>query len=766
MNQMPIYNSRILKNYLEYISKHYPEISTSKIIEYTGIFNYQVNDEGHWFTQQQVNRFHEIVQQLTENTNMSREVGRYAVSSDASGAIRHYLLGFVTPATAYTLIDKVAANLNRGKTFRTRTISPNHVEVEVTVQHDIQEQVYQCENRIGSLEALGKVFSEKFADIEHPICIHRGGDRCVYHVRWEPSAFFFWKRIRNYLTALSIPLCVTLLFFLPPAGMLFAFLLCLSTVLGLSFHTERLERLKLSKSIANQGDVAGRLLDQINLSYNNALLIQEIGQATSSILDIDHLLAFVTEALEKRLDFDRGMIMLANRERTRLLYTIGYGYKSGDNDFFKNIEFHLDKPDSRGVFVVSFKKQIPFLINDLKEIEKDISSRSLAFARKMGTQSFICAPIVFKGESLGVLVVDNPRSKRLLSQSDMSLLMGIAPQIAININNAISYRKVAESEKRFRSLSESAPDIIYTIDSEGRFTYVNPAWERILGHHIKGVLGRFFIDFVHQEEVPLYRKLFRLIRQEGKTVQDVMGTILHQDGSDRIFSISGAPNLDAEGQFIGVVGTFKDVTALHLSEAKLKQSYQRLQAALDSTIQALSMIVESRDPYTSGHQQRVAKLAGTIAEEMGLPEESRVAIRMAATLHDIGKISVPAEILCKPTQLNEIEMGMIQLHPETGRGILESIAFPFPVARIVFQHHERMDGSGYPMGLRGDEILLEAKIISVADVVEAMATHRPYRASLGREKALQEISDQRGGALRYDGSRHLSSPFQRKTVQL
>ena len=606
----------------------------------------------------------------------------------------------------------------------------------------------QCLNRLGALEAVAKLFTGKFANIEHPICLHKGGDCCLYNVSWKKTPTFVWKRIRNYSFIVGFIACVLSLSFIPPAYWDALVLSCILMVMGTTLYAEHREKKELIVNIHNQGDAADRLIDQINVSYNNALLVQEIGQATSSILDIKQLLAFIVEALEKRLDFDRGMIMLANRERTRLVYTIGYGYNPEQRDYLKNIEFHLDNPKSRGAFVVSFRKQTPFLINDVGEIAKDFSPRSIEFAKRMGTHSFICVPIVFKGESLGILVVDNIRSKRLLSQSDMSLLMGIAPQIAISINNAMSYRKITESEKRFRSLSESAPDIIYTIDMQGVFTYVNPAWERILGHRVEDVLGRYFIDFLRQEDIPVYFHLFKDSRDEENTVRDVIGTLLHKDGSDRFFSISGAPNIDSEGRVIGVVGTLKDVTDIMLSEAKLKQSFDKLQNALGSTIQAISRIVESRDPYTSGHQERVARLATAIAEEMGLSEELIASIRMAATLHDVGKINVPAEILSKPKQLSEIEMGMVRMHPEVGYNILAPIEFPYPIAQIVFQHHEKMDGSGYPAGLTGENILLEARILAVADVVEAMASHRPYRPAFGIEKALEEISRHRG--TRYD----------------
>ncbi|MGD2124453.1 MAG: response regulator [Desulfobacteraceae bacterium] len=176
----------------------------------------------------------------------------------------------------------------------------------------------------------------------------------------------------------------------------------------------------------------------------------------------------------------------------------------------------------------------------------------------------------------------------------------------------------------------------------------------------------------------------------------------------------------------------------------LKQNERKLEEALVDTIRAMAMTVERRDPYTAGHQSRVADLAGAIASEMALPKARRDGIRMAGMIHDIGKISAPSDILSKPGVLNEHELGLIKTHPQVGYDILEKIAFPWPVAQIVLQHHERMDSSGYPQGLSGNAIILEARIIAIADVVEAMASHRPYRPALGMDKALNEISANRG----------------------
>jgi HD-GYP domain-containing protein (c-di-GMP phosphodiesterase class II) len=177
--------------------------------------------------------------------------------------------------------------------------------------------------------------------------------------------------------------------------------------------------------------------------------------------------------------------------------------------------------------------------------------------------------------------------------------------------------------------------------------------------------------------------------------------------------------------------------------ADLAASLKKLRRTITGTIQAMALTVESRDRYTAGHQQRVADFAGMVAREFGLSEERIEGVRMAGAVHDLGKISIPAEFLSK-TRISEMEYRIIQGHAQAGYDILKEIEFPWPLARIVLQHHERMDGSGYPYGLSGEKILIEARIIAVADVIEAMASHRPYRAALGIDKALQEVSEKKG----------------------
>lgn len=174
---------------------------------------------------------------------------------------------------------------------------------------------------------------------------------------------------------------------------------------------------------------------------------------------------------------------------------------------------------------------------------------------------------------------------------------------------------------------------------------------------------------------------------------------------------------------------------------------ERLASALKATIEAMSRTMEWRDPYTAGHQKRVALISTAIAKQMGLGDEKIQALYMAAMVHDLGKVAVPAEILTKPSRLTNLEMQMVQAHPESGYQILKDIPFPYPIAEMVYQHHERLDGSGYPRGLAGDQICIEARILAVADTIEAMATHRPYRPGKGIDAAMTEVQIEAGSKL-------------------
>ncbi len=436
------------------------------------------------------------------------------------GAMRQVATGIHnTIGRLFCYLGKSIQYLSRAHTVHTRHLGSNRVEIVFTPNPGVQEKPFQCENRMGALEAVAKVFTAEIASLEHPVCIHRGGDSCRYIISWKTSHLLIWKRIRNYVALSAFVICPVLFMLLHKTAWAWAVPVLIYALLVSFFlyYSEHVEKKILEISLKSQAELANSLLDEINMRHNNAVLIQEIGQAASMILDSKKLLKLVTEAMQKRLDFDRGMIMLADEEETHLIYTAGYGYNPEDEEYLTSVEFNLDKPQSKGPAVESFRMQKPILIDDISKIADDLSKRTQKFAKMIGAKSFVCVPIVFENKSLGVLMVDNIKSKRPLTQSDVSLLMGIATQIAISKNNATSYQKVLESEERFRSLSENAPDIIYTLDINGSFTYINPLWEKILGHHPDEVIGRKFIDFMRTEDARDYAVIFEQVR-DGKLI--------------------------------------------------------------------------------------------------------------------------------------------------------------------------------------------------------------------------------------------------------
>jgi len=578
IDDTPLYNSRIIKSYVEYLKRYFPDIDIVPLLNYADIETYQLDDEGHWLTQKQSDRFHKILVETTKDPDISKKAGRFSATSRASGALGQYLLGFINPATAYAVMEKINARLSRAAVLKTKAIGADQIEAKVVLQSGVIEKPYQCLYRLGTMESLAKLFTKKFADIEHPVCIHKGGDCCLYIITWEKTRTFFWKRIRNYSFISGFILCVISLGILKPAywdTLVFSYIIM---SMGITLYTEYLGKKELLANIQNQGDAADRLLDQINNRYNEALLIQEIGQASSMILDVDNLLVSIMGSLEKGLDFDRGMIMLANQQKDCLVYAVSYGYNPKDEDYLKNIKFHLDNPLSKGMAVEAFRKQKPVLVNDVSDIENDLSPKSLDFVRTMGSQSFICVPIVDKGESMGILTVDNVQSKKSLSQTEMSLLMGIAPQIGISINNALAYQKIKESEVRFRALIQNTSDVISILDEQGRFIYNTPSAENAFGYPTEDLIGKWAFNFIHSEDLARVGRDFLEVIQGTNPGTPTEFHFLKKDGSCILLESLGTNLLNYPG-INGLVITSRDVTERRRSEEERQGLEVRLQRA-------------------------------------------------------------------------------------------------------------------------------------------------------------------------------------------
>jgi len=304
---------------------------------------------------------------------------------------------------------------------------------------------------------------------------------------------------------------------------------------------------------------------------------------------------------------------------------------------------------------------------------------------------------------------------------------------------------LAQSEANYRQLFENAPVGIYRFDfRNGKFLQVNDVFRGYLGYTDEEISLLRPYDILTEESKKRFLDRVKKMAKGVEVPPTVEYEIVAKDGRRRDVLLINKSVCDAQGHVIASDVVVHDISERKQADRKLQQTLASLKKAIGVTIEVLVSVLESKDPYTAGHQSRVVNLACAIAAQMDLSADQIEGIRMAGAIHDIGKISIPSEILTKPTRLTDIEFMLIKEHAQTGYDILKHVESPWPLAQIIYQHHERVNGTGYPRGLKGEEILLEARIMAVADVVEAMAYHRPYRPALGIEAAHREIMENRG----------------------
>ena len=586
-DQAPLYSSRITSTYLEYLATYYPDIKIEPLLNYAGMTRYEVEDPGHWFTQRQSDRFNEILVKKTGNSHISRDVGRFTTSSRRLGAAKQYALGLMNVSSIYLTASRVAKGMTRASILEAKKLASNKVELVALPKPGVNEKQYQCENRIGMFESATKLFMRNFAEVDHPSCFHRGDACCRYIVSWAKTSSLIWKRLRNLSMSLAIPAAMAICFFLPmdlwPETLLPLFII----PLVLSVYSINLEKQELVRTLEIQGDAADDLLDEINIRHSNALLIQETGQAISSILDVHKIIETVVRVMERHLYFDRGMIMLADDQRTRLKFTAGFGYNENQSKILHETEFNLSNPDSTGVMVRSFKEQKPFLVNDVAEIESDLSPRSLEFIRRMEVQSFVCVPIVYENKALGVLSVENIKTDQKITQSEISVLTGVASQTAISIINARSFKKIQESESRYRLLADNISDVIWVLDVPGlKFSYVSPSVTNMHGYtpeeYIRLPLDDLLspssfehTSFMISEELAKDR-----IRAKNQSNSKTLSLeAVNKDGSTLWIEVTATFLRGDSGEVSGILGVSRDISQRIKDESEKKKLQSQLQQA-------------------------------------------------------------------------------------------------------------------------------------------------------------------------------------------
>jgi PAS domain S-box-containing protein len=417
-------------------------------------------------------------------------------------------------------------------------------------------------------------------------------------------------------------------------------------------------------------------------------------------------------------------------------------------------ERYLDQPSitwangGRGPAGTAIRTGKPVVCNDM--LTDPLFAPWREEASRLGYASCIALPLIASGEVLGALNIcaSGPRA---FDAEEVGLLQELADDLAYAMvalrtraRGDQLHGQLRDSEQRYQLHFEHVSEVIYTLDRQLRVRAISPSVRTLLGYAPEELIGRPFgeLGLLSPQSLDAALSEIREVLRGGSLSPSVHEFIA-RDGSRRFVELSGAPVLEAE-ETVGVVAVARDVTDRMGTERALEHTLSDLRQVLGGMIKILGLIVEQRDPYTAGHQRRVADLARAIATEMGLSLARIGGIQVAASIHDLGKISVPADLLSRPGRLSESELMLVQAHAQVGYELLRQVEFPWPIADIVLQHHERLDGSGYPNHLRGEETLLEARILALADVVDAMASHRPYRPAFRVEEVLAEISRERG----------------------
>ena len=388
--------------------------------------------------------------------------------------------------------------------------------------------------------------------------------------------------------------------------------------------------------------------------------------------------------------------------------------------------------------VSAVRESHPVQVNDMPGALLKV--RWLSEVLDHGAGAMLALPLIQGWHACGVVVVSTS-APALIADEEISLLSDLCDDIMVGVNALRTLARLQgaeqaliEADHAWKRTFDAVGDSMCLLDADGNFARCNRTALAIFGKSLRELLGSHACSFLHNSFIPPDHCAMLRAMQSGQVEEETISW------HERWFDITVEPIHDAGGQFQGAIHVMKDITERKRAEEEYQQNYHRLQTLINETISAIGKIAEMRDPYTAGHEMRVSHLACAIAAEMGMDAGHIEGLRVAGLLHDIGKLYVPAEILSKSGMLTQAEFNVIKAHPQAGSEILKTINFPWPIAAMVRQHHERLDGSGYPDGITAPDILLEARILAVADVVESMASHRPYRPSHGLPIALQEIT--------------------------
>jgi len=607
----PIYNIRLLRIYIDYIESNYPNVNIDKILNFTGISRLQLNDFGYWYNQKQANRFHEIIVRKTGNRNIAKDAARQLLTSQ--NLFAQYLMGFKNPGAVALRIGEIYSKGSIGAKASAKKKGKNIYEVIIKTEPGVKEEYFQCQNRIGALEGIFHFFTHEYPEIIHRECIHLGGKACRYIVKIKgTSKLFKWLRMRIHLSIISLISTFFVYRFLPFQYFLLISLMFIFILFVVFHYADLLEKRKLKNRIKNLSKIAEEHWHELNISYRTTKLMQEIGSVNTVAQNKKEIASSVLKVMVERLDYWRCVILFKNSHKNKLLCTNSYGFTNEEISVINN-SWLGGESNNESIWQRVFKKQEPILIEDMSRSNDILDSNDLEIAKKLKMHSMICVPIVHESESLGLIAVDSLKSQKEFREGDINLLMAVASQTALSIANVRSFQKLQESEKKHRTFVETIRDIVYTIDLDGRFTYVSPMIAVITGYTDKELLGRDFIEIITSPYKETVMQRFSDGLKSGETATYEI-EILSKDNKAVPVEINVAPLTNNKGQMIGRIGVARDITRRHKEEAKRQE---------------MAMRALTQDKLAS-----LGEIATGVAHEINQPL-SYIKIILESTLNDI-----------------------------------------------------------------------------------------------------------------------------------
>ncbi len=564
-----LYNSRLIKNYLEYLQHAHAGLNTDALLAHSRIRRSEIEDQGHWLTQEQVNRFHAFVESQIEDPLFPRHAAHYALLSKTFGLLRHQALGMLSPILLFRAVKKFGPKWTRATDFEVQPLGANRAELTVTPRPGVTEEPFQCLNRMGMFEAGVKLFTGEFARVDHPECVHQGGAVCRYRLAWHLPLALRIRRWRRFITVGAVALMGAGVLTHSPVQWAPVLLGALATWFFFWGMEKHVANRALTRTVHSKGEKAAADVEEIEAHYQAAFLVREIGEAASQLGDTAPFARRVMAIIADRTTFDAGMLLLQDGPAGDEWRGHGFGMGVRARAWLEKLRIHPPDHPEADLMEAVWHQQSHYAAHTFDEAH----ARYPRFAGQMARweyQTVIAVPLIHESRTIGVLVLFDRQRHSHQKFSEHNLILGLASQIALGIVSAQTFHKVRLREEEYRLLVENQSDLVVKLDTEGRFLFVSPSYCRFFGLSASELLGRRFMPLVHEDDRDVTAKAMEALYRPPHTAY-LEQRALTQDGF-RWLAWADTAVLDDNGEVAAIIAVGRDITEQKQTASALKES--------------------------------------------------------------------------------------------------------------------------------------------------------------------------------------------------